>query len=91
MAKLNPAALATNLADKMEAANRKGQMVGFQKLLADPAVKYILSTMPEGPQDALMTLLRKAFYDGHTMGGTAAMGAFMEETIGFLKDDGHGN
>lgn len=87
MAKLNPAVLVA----KMEAANRKGQAVGLQKFMADPAVKYILSTLPKCPDDSLLVLLRKAYEDGHTQGGIAAMGTFITETIGSLQDDHHGN
>lgn len=83
---------AAHFAAALEAANRKSQHEGFVRFLADPAVKYILSTMPAGPQDALMTLMRKSFYDGHTCGGTAAMGVIVEHATDVVsKGLGDGN
>lgn len=62
-------------------AEAKARAEGFQRLLADPMTKFIISQIPAGPDDALMIMLRSTFDAGFNAGTTSVITMVAEHVM----------
>ncbi len=72
---------------EFEEDQRQARAAGLQRLMADPMVKFVLSQIPPGPDDALSAVISKSFDAGFDAGNGSAIGSVMKTVIKGLVED----